>query len=123
MSNVVVPTSPTLDGSCGARPGRRGHGAGLGTPSLRRRPGGRARLVDSVPTHHRSPGRHLPAERTGDQYEHLGLNENARGEGHDDDFGGERPRRPQARRATTADLSWMLWTALGSAGSGSPCCC
>ena len=51
MSNVVVPTSPTLDGSCGARPGRRGHGAGLGTPSLRRRPSGRARLVDSVPTH------------------------------------------------------------------------
>jgi hypothetical protein len=40
----------------------------------------------------------------------------ALGLGHDEHAGAEQPRHPEGRRAATADLSWMLWPAIGIGG-------
>jgi hypothetical protein len=74
------------------------------------------RLVDSVTTTTGVLVATYQPTRTNGRHEHLDLNENARGgvtmttsEPNDHAI-------RKARRATTTDLSWMLWTAIGIGG-------
>ena len=91
MSNLVAVTSPTLDGVMPA-PGRPDEDLVLGSGRCLLADGGPVatlRLLDNVTATTGVLVATYQPSRTNGGHEHLGLNENAQGVRHDDDFGGE----------------------------------